>query len=184
MTNEMKKGAVWMAIFPFDLTGPPYRVLRQDAPNQYEVLECTLEQFHNMRRADREKDYFISLKAKERPVLLLRDSDKPEFKHTLVAPIGSIDVSDERKAAIYRKNKNPHKYFLNEKRQGVEKESFANLRDIRNIPKNYFLHKLGMLSEAEMDDIDKRLYLLMDMGLQLCDSCAADLNNYLNTLNG
>jgi mRNA-degrading endonuclease toxin of MazEF toxin-antitoxin module len=174
--SKMVKGSVWWAV-DFILPQVPMEVFPEGGQGEVLGAEQILRLFGNG-----PIECTTSVDVKPRPVLLLRDGQESRVPDACVAMITSMKEDDERRQRFYEQikmNQKKAQYYLSEKRQGVDMESFVSLLHIHHLPKKYLIRRAGLLAPSEMQEIDRRLYAVLELHLDVCEDCREQLHRGL-----
>lgn len=160
LLDELERGAVCLAIYPFTPEFPLEVVVR--AAEESPALSAQLETYDTIESLARIERREVVTEVKLRPVLLLQTGTAAQRSDVVVARINSItdDHREKRANWVLKLQNDIHPVMVmvgHEARHGLRHESYINLTAVQTISKRAILRRLGTLTEDEMSGVSDRL---------------------------
>ncbi len=166
--EDLQRGAVCIALYPFTPSPPLEVVLREaDAAGD---LNAKIEAHETVDAIARLAQKELVVEYKLRPVLLLQTGTSDQRQDVLAARINSITDNHRRLRSnwVRKLESGTHPLMLrlgHDARHGLRAESYVNLLSIQPVNKAAVLRRVGHLSDEEMIDVSERLVRSLEIDI-------------------
>jgi mRNA-degrading endonuclease toxin of MazEF toxin-antitoxin module len=168
--EDLERGAVCLALFPFTFGFPLDRVQRDAEDELLAAVERydDIEQIEQTISAGDEPDVIPKLKL--RRVLVLQTGTDGRLQDVMVARVTSVKDSMRAKRGFYGRlvaGRHPTAVLLGHRREhGTRsREAYVNLINVAPIAKNAILRRVGRLDDEEMRQVTDRLLTSLELDI-------------------
>lgn len=168
--EDLERGAVCLALFPFTFGFPLDRVQRDAEDELLAAVERydDIEQIEKTITAGDEPEVITKLKL--RRVLLLQTGTEGRLQEVMVARVTSVKDSMRAKRGFYGRlvaGRHPTAFLLGHREEhGTRtKEAYVNLISVAPIAKNAILRRVGRLDDEEMRQVTDRLLTSLELDI-------------------